>query len=69
MTPVQIGELLLARRKDLRLRQEDLAEMSGVTVRTLHNIEEGKGNPSVKTLSRICDVLGLEISIVIKTMN
>ena len=69
MTIRQIGEIILARRKDLRLRQEDVAEMSGVTVRTLHNIEEGKGNPSVKTLSRLCHILGLEISIAIKTID
>lgn len=69
MTIRQIGEIILARRKDLRLRQEDVAEMSGVTVRTIYKIEKSKGNPLVKTLSRLCHILGLEISIAIKMID
>jgi transcriptional regulator with XRE-family HTH domain len=69
MTIRQIGEIILAPRKDLRLRQEDVAEMSGVTVRTIYKIEKSKGNPLVKTLSRLCYILGLEISIAIKMID
>ncbi len=69
MDLIGIGKQLEKRRKDINLRQEDLAEMSGVTVRTIYNIEEGKGNPSLKTLSKLCEILGLEMSINIKQIN
>jgi len=61
-----IAKFIKERRDSLRLRQEDLAEMSGVAIKTIHLIEQGQGNPSVKTLEKIADVLGLEITIHIK---
>ena len=64
-----LGELMMGRRKQLDLRQEDIAEMSGITTRTIYNIEEGKGNPSFKTLSKLCAILGLEITVAIKVVN
>ncbi len=68
MTVVEIGQSITHRRKELKLRQDDLAEMSGVTVRTIYNIEEGKGNPSLNTLSKLCDILGLEINVNVKKL-
>jgi len=68
MNLVEIGKSVTRRRRELKLRQDDLAEMSGVTVRTIYNIEEGKGNPSLNTLSRLCDILGLEINVNIKQL-
>jgi transcriptional regulator with XRE-family HTH domain len=65
----EIGAMMVARRKQLRLLQEDLAEMSGVTVKTIYNIEEGKANPSVKTLGKLCEVLGMDIVVKIKMLN
>ena len=64
-----IGSQLEQRRKALGLRQDDLSEMSSITVRTIYNIEEGKGNPSLKTLTRLCDILGLEMNIRIKQIG
>ena len=69
MDSIGIGKQLEKRRKEINLRQEDLAEMSCVTVRTIYNIEEGKGNPSLKTMSKLCEILGLEMSINIKQIN
>jgi transcriptional regulator with XRE-family HTH domain len=66
---ISLGKYMQQRRKTVGLRQEDMAEMSGVTARTIYNIEEGKGNPSYKTLSKLCEVLGLDISISIKKSN
>jgi len=51
------------------MRQEDLAEMSGVTVKTIYNIEEGNGNPSFGTLKEICETLGFEIKLEIKKLG
>jgi transcriptional regulator with XRE-family HTH domain len=61
-----IGEQITKRRAQLKLRQEDLAEMSGVTVRSIYNLEQGNGNPSFETWNKICNVLGMEIIVQIR---
>lgn len=70
---MQIEEIvakLKARRLTLLVTQEHLAELSGVSLRTIKEIEVGKGNPTIATLSRIADVLGLEIKLEVKqTVN
>jgi transcriptional regulator with XRE-family HTH domain len=64
MTKLEIGEKLRQRRKLLRLRQRDLAELAGVTLRGLTALERGQANPTVNQLSKILDVLGLEFRVV-----
>lgn len=49
------------RREVLSLTQLDLAEMAQVGVATVKDIERGKGNPSLNTIKKIVDVLGIEI--------
>ena len=49
------------RRKTLSISQQDLAEMAGLGVATIKDIERGKGNPSLSTVARILDVLGMEL--------
>lgn len=49
------------RREVLSLTQQDLAEMAQVGVATVKEIERGKGNPSLNTIKKILDVLGIEI--------
>ena len=56
-----IGALLQARRKELGLNQIDTAEIAGISVHTLSNIETGTGNPTVETLLELCELLGLEL--------
>ncbi|VDH15474.1 anaerobic benzoate catabolism transcriptional regulator [Algoriella xinjiangensis] len=57
------------RRKVLAISQETLAEISGVGLRTLKQFESGKGNPTLETLQKLCDALGLEIKLEIKTIE
>ncbi len=64
-----IGELIKKRRQLLKLRQEDLSELSNVTIKTIHLIELGNGNPSFQTLSKLAEVLGLEIILDVKQRN
>ena len=59
----KIGQIVRARRKFLRLRQRDLAELAGVTLRGLTAIENGRGNPTLNQLSKIASVLGLEVTL------
>ena len=46
--------------------QESLAEISGVGLRTLKQFESGKGNPTLTTLQKLADVLGMEVCLKVK---
>ncbi len=61
MTSQEIGGKLRDRRKLLRLRQRDLAELAGVTLRGLTDLENGRANPTINQLAKIAGVLGLEL--------
>ncbi|MGF7218185.1 transcriptional regulator with XRE-family HTH domain [Spirosoma lacussanchae] len=60
---------LIARRNTLRLTQEYLAELAGVSLRTVKAIESGAGNPRVSTLIKLADVLGMELRWIVKPHN
>lgn len=60
----RIGQLIKARRKELGVTQQEVANLASVGINSLVAIERGNGNPSLKTLLRILDVLGLEINLV-----
>ena len=58
---VEISKTLRERRRELGVSQADLARLSGLSLHGLSNIETGKGNPTVETLLKVLQVLGLEI--------
>ena len=58
---MNLQDTMKERRKILSLSQNDLAEMANLSLATIKEIERGKGNPSITTVSRIMDVLGMEI--------
>ena len=60
---------LVKRRDTLRITQEHLAELAGVSLRTVKSIESGTGNPRVATLAKLADVLGMELKLVVKQHN
>lgn len=66
---MSLHKTIKERRTILRLTQQDLAEMSGIGLRTLKEIEGGKGNPSLSILNKIADILGMEVKLVIKETN
>lgn len=57
------------RREELQVTQETLAELSGVGLRTLKQFESGKGNPTLLTLSKLADVLGMEVYLQVKNLS
>jgi transcriptional regulator with XRE-family HTH domain len=59
----ELGNILRERRKLAKITQRDLAELSGLAVHTLSDVESGKGNPTLEVLSKLCVVLGLEIQL------
>jgi y4mF family transcriptional regulator len=62
----EIGETIKERRDVLRLQQKDLAELAGVSLRTIVQIENGSGNPSLETLNKLALVLGMEVRLNVK---
>jgi DNA-binding XRE family transcriptional regulator len=69
MNKLELGKTVQNRREYLSLKQEDVAEMTGITSKTIYLIESGKGNPSIDTLTKLIEVLGLEMHIGIKHLE
>lgn len=65
----EAGQFMRLRRQELGVTQVDLAEMSGTTARTIFDIESGQGNPSLKTILALLEVLGIELCLKIKTVD
>ncbi|MBQ9678316.1 MAG: helix-turn-helix transcriptional regulator [Prevotella sp.] len=63
---MDIGSVIKERRALLGISQQDLADYSGVGISTVKDIERGVGNPSLQTITKILDVVGLEIVLQIK---
>ena len=57
------------RREILKITQESLADLSGVGLRTIKQLEGGKGNHTFNTLQEIADVLGMELVLQVKKLN
>ncbi|AXX95922.1 MULTISPECIES: helix-turn-helix domain-containing protein [Arcobacteraceae] len=59
----KIGKIIKKRRKELNLELKDLQDYSGINYASISDIENGKANPTIKTLEKLLDVLGMEINI------
>lgn len=57
----ELGAELQRARKQNGLTQEQLAELAGISERTLRSIERGAGNPSIEAVLSVANVLGLRI--------
>ncbi len=66
LTTVKIGRIIKKRRLELSLELKDLQDYSGVNYVSISDIENGKANPTVKTLEKLLDVLGMELDIKVK---
>ena len=65
----KIGEIIQKRRGYLKLTQKDVAEMAGITFKSISEIELGIRNPTLSMLNKILEVLGLTLSIHLRTVN
>jgi DNA-binding XRE family transcriptional regulator len=52
-----------ARRARLDLTQEALAQIAGVSLRSLKAMEKGTGNPTLSQLTRVISVLGWDLEL------
>lgn len=59
----RLARQLIERRRALGLTQEQLADAAEVRQSEISRIENGRGNPTVLTLARLADALGLEVSL------
>ena len=66
---MEFYSIIRERRALLGLTQQDLADYTGLSLRIIKSIEAGKGNPSVSTLTKIAEILGLELVLKVKDMN
>ncbi|HZY82501.1 MAG TPA: helix-turn-helix domain-containing protein [Cyclobacteriaceae bacterium] len=57
---------LKQRREILGVTQAHLATLAGIGIRTLKEIESGKGNPTIESLAKVADVLGMELLLRVK---
>ncbi|GAA4021114.1 helix-turn-helix transcriptional regulator [Actimicrobium antarcticum] len=59
----QIIALLIARRRELKITQEELARRAGVNRRTIYAIEAGTSDVGLRRLLRVLMALDLSMSI------
>lgn len=59
----EIADYIVQRRKTLAVSQARVAELSGVSVHTLSNLETATGNVTLSTLLKVCNILGLEVKV------
>ncbi|WP_127127571.1 helix-turn-helix domain-containing protein [Pseudoflavitalea rhizosphaerae] len=63
------GETIRQRRLLLGLSQDQLSAHSGVNLRTIQLLEQGKGNPTIETLLQVTEPLGMKLELKIKQPN
>jgi DNA-binding XRE family transcriptional regulator len=64
MDTTTIGRLVKAKRIETGISYRKLAEQAGTTPRTIMQIEQAAINYGIQTLSDVCQVLGLEVTVV-----
>lgn len=62
-TEYQIMKAICDGRAKTKMTQQELSKKSGITQADLSRIENGNGNPSIRTLKRIAAALGCTLSI------
>ena len=50
----------------LSVSQKELADLAGVSLHSIINLESGKGNPTLQLLLTVLEVLGMEVQLAVK---
>jgi transcriptional regulator with XRE-family HTH domain len=66
MHQANLIQRLKDRREELGVTQEQLSELAGIALRTVKQLDAGKGNPTVSTLMKLADVLGMELKLEVR---
>lgn len=59
----QIMRAIFEGREERALTQKQLAEVTGITQADISRLENGTGNPSLKTLKRLANGLGMTLKV------
>ncbi len=62
-SPVQLGQALRARRRELRLTQQLVADLTGLNRAVVGQLEHGKGTVQLRIVLLIAQVLGIDIEL------
>ena len=65
----QISKFVKAKRKNLKLTQEELAQKSGVGLRFLRELEQGKTTLRLDKVNQVLDMFGSEVGVIRKTYD
>lgn len=57
------GTELKNKRKEMRIKQFEMAEELDLTITHFCQLENGKSSPNLKTLQRWCEALGYKLTI------
>lgn len=66
MSVSELGKIIKERRKILRVTQPHLAELAEISVNTLSKLERGQNNPTINIITKIADIIGMELTLQIK---
>jgi len=66
MKTAHIASAFRSQRKRLRLTQAQVAELASVSTVTISQLEAGRGDVRLGTLSRLCEAVGLELVVRIR---
>jgi transcriptional regulator with XRE-family HTH domain len=61
--PLILAHAVVMRRRALGLSQQELAERLGTSQTQIWRIESGQANPTLDTLVRLSEILGLDLEI------
>lgn len=59
----QIIKAIITAREEKNITQKELAEMTGITQKDISKLENGNANPSLQTLKKLADGLGMAIKL------
>ena len=58
-----LGPVVRERRRELGLRQDELADLAGVSTRFVHTLEADKASVQLDRVVAVLDVLGLQLRV------
>ncbi|NDO45824.1 helix-turn-helix transcriptional regulator [Clostridium sp. MD294] len=59
----QIIKAIITAREEKNITQKELAEMTGITQNDISKLENGNANPSLQTLKKLANGLGMAIKL------
>lgn len=67
--PEHLAETASTRRRALGLSQEELADLSGVSIRFIHSLEHAKPTIRLDKLVAVFEVLGIELTVTVPGLS